>query len=301
MLALGCLTLVFAARAARGHSHLGDAFLPGGDSDPPHWYETVGFYVYAYAMGKLAVWCATASAVLVKWHLRSICHLLLYVLGALVVTWAGGPPGNLWALGLCVPLVLGCFERVGLGWRTCALLGATLVSASSALLIYCVPQSPDEHLAYRSESLRTTIHASGKFAVGWMGDAILQVIYPWALLVLVVPLVYLLVRFVLDVRRLRAGSRRAGATWGALLTTALLVAVALGVARGRYDTPWSSRYCALEVPIAVVLYLLLVRCAAPKELLGCLALGMAICVGWNQPTAARRTARFLRSPTGEGA
>jgi hypothetical protein len=279
VLALGCLTLVLGARAARARSSFCDAFLPllilsSGQ------HSTIAQYVYAYSMA-LAVWCATASAVMVKWQLRSTPHLLLYLSGAMVVTWAGGPPGNLWALGLCAPLALGWFERSGRSWKVCAVVGGAAVAASSALLIYCVPPSPAYHLAFRSDSWGMAFRVAAKFSVGWMGGPVLQVIWPWALLALVVPLLYLLVRFLVDVRRFRAAALARWLDLAALLAPALALTVVMGHARGKYLDLWSSRYVALEIPIAVTLFLLLVRHAAPTALMTGLAVGMAICVGWN--------------------
>jgi hypothetical protein len=291
LLALGSLALVLAARSVRGRSSLCDAFLPLLVLTSAH-QQTLGNYVYAYAMA-LAVWCLTASAVMMKWPQRSVFHLFWYALGALVVAWSGGPAGNLWALGLCVPLILGCFERTGRFWKVCALVDCAVIAASSAILLYTVPPSPPAHLAYRSESWTMTLQAAGKFAVGWMGNAVLQVIWPWALLALAVPMLYLLVRFLGDFRRLRSGALVRWFDLAALLTTALLVTIAMGYGRARYPLIWESRYCALEVPIAVVLFLMLIRCAAPKALLNFFAIGMAMCVGWNWP-ASIDNARALR-------
>jgi hypothetical protein len=281
LLALGCLALVCAARTVRGRSSFGDAFLPLVVLTSAE-YETLACFVYAYAMA-LAVWCLTAGAVMVRWQLRSVPHLLVYVLGALIVSWAGGPAGNLWALGLCVPLALGWFEPTGRVWKVCAATGGAAVAGSSGLLIYTTPPSPAAHLPFRSESLGMTLRAAAKFSVGWMGHEILQILWPWALLVLAVPLAYLLVRFLRDVRRLRAAAALRWSDLAALLATALALTVAMGQARAKYPGLWSSRYCALELPVAVSLYLLLVRSGAPKTLLTCLAVGMALCVGWNWP------------------
>jgi hypothetical protein len=283
VIALGCLPLILGARAARGRSDLADAFLPLLLLSSVQ-YESLTYYVYCYGL-TLALWCATAGAAVARWPLRSVPRLLVYVLGALAVTWAGGPPGNLWALGLCVPLVLGCFGGTGRVWRACALAGVAAVTASSALLLYLIPASPATGDLYRSDSWGMTFRAAAKFSVGWLGGPTLQVLWPWALLVLAVPLVYLLARFLGDLRRLRAAALPRWADLGALLVTALLIVVAMGHGRARYPAIWSSRYCTIEIPIAAALYLLLARCAAPKALTGCLAVGLAVCVGWNLPNA----------------
>ncbi len=291
VLALGCLTLLLAVRAARGRSSFADAFLPLLILSSAQ-YETLALFAYAYAMA-LGVWCATAAAVLVKWQVRSIPHLLWYLLGALVVAWAGGPAGNLWALGLCVPLALGWSARTGRAWKACAALGGAAIAASVALLIYCVPPSPAAHHPFRSDSLAMTLRAAAKCSVGWMGNSILQVIWPWALLVLLVPMLYLLVRFLGDVCRHRGAAFLRWVDLGALLLPALAVTAIMGYARAKYPGLWSSRYVALEIPIAVVLFLMLVRCTNSRVLAGCMAVGMAICVGWNWP-APIDTARAMR-------
>ena len=291
LLAGACLSLILAVRAIRGRSHFCDAALPLLVLTSAH-QHTLRNFVYAYAM-TLAVWCLTASAVMVQWQKRSLFHLFVYVFGALVVTWAGGPAGNLWALGLCVPLVSGLFERTNLCWKACALVGASAVIASSALLIYSVPPSLGTQMQFRSDSWTTTLKAAGKFSVGWMGEPLLNVIYPWALLVLLVPLLYLLIRFLGDLFRRRGTALLGWSELGGLLLISLLVLVAMGQARGRSPEFWIPRYCALEIPLVVALFLLLVRCAAPKTLMSCLALGMAVCVGWNWPSSINE-ARALR-------
>jgi hypothetical protein len=282
LMAGGCLALVLAARAVRGRSHLCDAFLPLVILTSAQ-YETLAYYVYAYAMA-LAVWCVMAAAVMAGWQTRSVPRLLLYLLGALVVTWAGGPAGNLWALGLCVPLAVGWFRPTGRPWKVSAVLGGLAVAGSSALLIYCVPPSPAAHLPFRSDSWLMTYKAAAKCSVGWLGGPALITLWPWALLVLVVPLLYLGVRFLGDVRRTRLVALVRWSDLGALLLSAAALVVVLGQARAKYPALWSSRYVAMEIPIAVVVYLMLVRCAAPKTLLASLAVGMAVCVGWNWPT-----------------
>jgi hypothetical protein len=283
LLALGCLTLVLAARSVRGRSSPHDAFLPLVALSSVH-TETLLLYVYAYAMA-LALWCIMASAVTVKWQRRSLFHLLTYVAGAVAVGWAGGPAGNLWALGLCGPLVFGCFEKTGRRWRVCALAGGGVIAASSAFLLYCTPPSSPELLAFRSDSWATTCQAAAKFSVGWIGISVLQVIWPWALIALIAPLLYLSGRFLVEVRRHRAAVLPRWLDLAALLLAALLVTGVMGYGRGRYPGIWAPRYCVLELPIAVILFLMLTRCPAPKALLSSMTIGMAICVGWHWPTA----------------
>ena len=210
LLALAALALVLAVRAVRGRSALGDSFLPLLVLTSAN-YESLLLYVYAYAM-PLAFWCLAAAAVILGWPLRSTPRLLGYLACALILTWAGGPAGNLLALGLCVPLARGWIERTSLGWKSAALLGAAVVVGSSLFLLYSMPPSPTPHLAYISTSRSMTLYATAKFSVGWMGDPILQMIWPWALVVVVVPALYLLVRFLGDVWRQRFAGRSAGGT-----------------------------------------------------------------------------------------
>ena len=281
LFALGCLPLLFAVRSVRGRSSLCDCFLPLVLLSSVH-QATLANYVYAYAMA-VAVWCATAAAVLARWHLRSAGHLTLYVLGALAVAWAGGPPGNLWALGLCVPLALGWFERTGRLWKLVAVVGGAAIVASAALLLWSIPRLSGMD-AYYSESSSMTFSAACKLSVGWMGAPVLLLLYPWALLALGVPLLWLLLSFLGDVRRLRGRALIRWSDLSALLAAALLVAVAIAQGRGKHAAGlWDSRYCTLVVPIAVVLFLALVRSGAPEALTGALAVGMAVCVGWSWP------------------
>jgi hypothetical protein len=281
VLALGCLTLIFALRAMRGCSAPCDAFLPLLMLSSAH-LDTLLVYSYAYAPA-LAVWCALVGGVLVKWPRRSLFHLFLYVVGALLLTWSGGPPGNIWSVGLCVPLVVGCFQKSNWGWKACALAGATAVAGSSAFLIYSIPPPTPVLLAYHSDSWLMTCKTAAKFSVGWMGRPVLEIIWPWALIVLLVPLLYLGVRFLVDLRRFRAAILTHWLDLAALLAASFLVTVAMAYGRAKFPGTWDSRYCALELPIAAILFLMLVRSAAPSALLNCLALGMAICVGWNWP------------------
>jgi hypothetical protein len=291
LLAMACLSLMLSVRALRGRSHFCDAFLPLLILTSAH-QHTLRNFVYAYAM-TLAVWCFTASAVLVQWQRRSLLHLFVYVLGALVVTWGGGPAGNLWALGLCVPLGLALFGQTPLRWKVGAIFGLATTVVSSAFLIYTIPVSPPTQVDFRSDSWATTLKAAGKLSVGWMGEPFLKVLYPWALLFLLIPLLYVMVRFLAALYRRRGMVLSGWSELGGLLLTAGLVLVGMGQARGRSPEFWIPRYCALEIPFAVVLFLLLVRCAAPKTLMNCLAVGMAVCVGWNWP-ASINEGRALR-------
>jgi hypothetical protein len=279
VVALGALLLVFAVRRVRGRSSLADAFLPLLVMTSAHW-ETLGNYAYAYAMA-LGVWCGTAAFVVARWYLRSVAHLLLYILGALVVCWSGGPAGNLWALGFCAALVLGWFEATSRSWKFFALVGGVALLASSGLLLATVPPSPAAHLPFLSESWGMTLRAAARCSVGWIGYPVLQVLWPWALLVLAVPGLYLFTRFISEVWQQRSGGLLRWLDLAGLLLSVLLVAVAIGHGRAKYPGLWSSRYATMVLPIAAVLYLMLVRAGSPKTLTSFLAIGMAVCVGWN--------------------
>src|SRR5262249_30700456 len=150
-------------------------------------------------------------------------------------------------------------------------------------LIYTVPPSPVAHLPFRSDSWTMTLGAAAKFSVGWMGSPVLTVLWPWAVIALVVPAVYLTGRFFRDDWRRRLAGLGGLAGLLALVVPALVLVAAMGHTRAKYPVIWSSRYGALEVPVAVVLYLMLVRCAAPRTLLSGLALWAAVCYGWNWP------------------
>lgn len=283
-LALGCLALILAVRRARGRSWLADAFLPLLVLTPAQ-YATLVQYVYAYGMA-LGLWCLAAAAVLVGWPSRSVPRLLAYLLVILAVCWAGGPAGNLWALGFCAVLARGWVEKQSRVWNACAMVGGVAVVASSAVLIIGRPPSPTSLKPFVSDSWLLTLKAASEFSVAWMGQPLLQVLWPWALAVLLVPGTYLLGRLLNDFRR-PAWADAAG-QWldlTGILLAAAGVTVVMGYGRARFPLKWDSRYATLVLPIAAAIYLMLVRCRAPRALPGCLTLGMAVCVGWNWPAA----------------
>ncbi len=137
-----------------------------------------------------------------------------------------------------------------------------------------------------------------KVSVGWLGAPLLEVIWPWALLLLAVPLLYLLLAWLQDLRRLRSVALLCWSDLAALLAASALVLLALAQGRARSGQLWSSRYCMLQVPLAVSLFLLLARRAAPQVLTAALAVAMAISVGWCWPSAIgySRVLRAERSP-----
>ena len=65
-------------------------------------------YSYAIAAGLM---CLAISLASMRWPLRSVANLALYLLLALAVALSAGPAGNLWAIGLCGVVVLAMFER----------------------------------------------------------------------------------------------------------------------------------------------------------------------------------------------
>jgi hypothetical protein len=287
LLALGSLALVLAARAVRGRSALSDVFLCLLVLTPCQ-YQTLLQYAYAYAMA-LACLCLAAAAVMTGWPLRSRVRLWLYVALALAVTLAGGPAGNLWAIGLCGLFVRGWREGQPAGWKWHALGGSVVLIAVSVTLLLWAPNVP-RHAVLRSDSLLTTLQAVGKLAVCWMGDAALKVFYPWAWLALLIPGGYLLGRVMRCARQ--------PAAWvdlAIVLLAAWGVAGLIGYGRGHYANLWDSRYATLLLPIGVLTYLLLVRLQAPPVLTAGLGLWMAVCVGFAWPDAVR-VARAWRDP-----
>jgi hypothetical protein len=289
-MALGSLSLLVAAREARGRTTLSDAFLCLLVLSPWH-FESLMLYGYSYAIAS-GLLCLAISLASTRWPLRSIANLALYLLLALAVTLSAGPAGNLWALGLCGVVVLAMFEGTSRLWKVSGLLGMTIVTAVSVIMLLAIPKV-DVHNGYHSQSVLETLTAGSKMATGWLGAPPLHVIWPWALVLLLVPLLLVLKHLIQDARamlRLERGMARASQPWwglGAMLLAALLVALAMGYGRGRYRATWTSRYLTLTQPIGILIYLLMVRLRAPVVIPQMLALGMAVCVGWCWPMAIR--------------
>jgi hypothetical protein len=286
-MALGALALIVTARAARGRAALSDSFLCLLVLSPWH-FETLMLYGYAYAFAG-SLMCVAISLACVRWPLRSVAHLIVYLLVLLALTFSAGPAGNLWAMGLCGILVLALFERAPALWKVVSVLGAALVTAVSAALIVAIPRVP-RHEEFHSRSVAEAVGAATKLAAGWIGGPPNEVMWPWALALVLVPGLLLIVRFVHDVTTLarrESGERTLPRWWdlGTVLISALLVAVAMGYARGRYPAIWSSRYLVLIQPVGILLYLLMVRLRVPAAIPQVLALAMAVCVGWCLPTA----------------
>jgi hypothetical protein len=309
-MALGALPLLVAARQARGRASLSDSFLCLLVLSPWH-FATLMLYGYAYAFAG-GLTCLAIGLAATRWPVRGVSNLALYFLLVLAVTFAAGPAGNLWAIGLCGVVVLALFDGAPACWKIVGILGTTLVTAVSAALIVMIPRVP-LHEEFHSRSVLETVTAAARLAVGWIGAPPLQVIWPWALVALLVPGLLVLGRLFRDVAGMlgpERGVTTASRSWwglGAVLLSTLAVALAMGHGRGRYPELWASRYLVLTQPIGIVLYLLMVRLRVPAAIPQMLALGMAVCVGWCWPAAigtgedlrARRVelARVLRHGT----
>jgi hypothetical protein len=296
LLGMGSLTLILAARSFRGRSALSDAFLPLLVLTP--WqYETTLVYAYAYGMA-LACLCVACAMVVGGWYLRSPLHVGLFLLLALAVTLSGGPVGNVWAIGLSGVIVRGWLEKKGWSWKTIALVGAVVVLAVSGTMLVLTPHQPT-HEGLRSDAWLTTFKASLKLSVAWLG-ILLNYVWPWALLVVVVPGVYVAARILRDFGEIRRARERARAKLGQwldliiLLAACVSVAVMVGYGRGKIPNVWHPRYCTLLLPIGLVLYLLLVRFRAGVFLPGSLAFAMAISFGWNWPEVIALSDKWTR-------
>ncbi len=284
LLAGASLSLILAARAVRGRSAWGDAFLCLLILTP--WqYESVLYYGYSYALA-LALMCLALSAVMTGWPLASWKRWWAFVALALMVTLAGGPAGNVWAIGLC-GLGLRCWrERTSRPWRVHCVAGVGLILAVSGAMLGTTPAGVAD-AQYRSESWRTTLKASAKVLVSWLGEPVM-VLRSSALLVLLVPVVYLVWRIVRNMRQGRnegADPATGFGTWldlSVIFLATLVVGGAIGHSRGQYGPLWLvPHYCTLVIPVMVVIYLLLVRLRAPAVIPGLLAVVAAGCVGWN--------------------
>jgi hypothetical protein len=286
-LGLGGLALVLAARRIRGQTAWSDVFLAMLVLSPGQWASTV-FYSYAYAMA-LAWFCLALAAVAVAWPLRSLAHLTLYFLILLAVTLSGGPAGNLWALGLCGVLLLDLpVCRASPAWRIYGGLGALTIAGISLAMLGLVPASPAGN-HFHADTLATLVRATATLWVCWLGLPVLVLGY-WALLMVGVPWAVLLGRSAWGLLWGNKGRSAPGVgqpVWRDLLPVLLVtlaVGVAIGYGRGRYPNLLDSRYHTLMMPVGLTTYLLLVRKGAriaPQFL----ALGMALCLGWNWPEA----------------
>ncbi|HEY7327094.1 MAG TPA: hypothetical protein VH592_05630 [Gemmataceae bacterium] len=279
---LGALALLFAARSIRGQSALSDTFLclvvlcPGQ-------FETIWEYAYSFgAPGGLT--CIALALAAIRWPQRSLKHLMSYWLIVMVVTLTGGPAGNLMTLGLAGALVLGVRETTCRAWKIAASLGAALIVVASGLLLFLTPAPHNPNFV--SNSLLTTLRATAKESVCWLGPPVLQVLWPWVSLVLLLPSLWVVGRIVRDLVRWRRDNQAGANDWLDLVLVwgaSFLVAASIAYGRARLEL-WAFRYMVLTMPIGIILYLLLVRMKAPLAIPQTLAVVMAILCGWNWPT-----------------
>jgi hypothetical protein len=285
MLALGSLTLILAVRKVRGCSAFCDAFLPLLIFTPWH-YESLLVYALAYAM-PLALLCVALSGMITGWPQRSVFNLVVYWGMTLAITLSGGPIGHLWALGLCGVAVRGRLENRPRRWQVAAAVGAGIVIGISLAMLLATPEVA-RHEKFLSDSWQTTLRATAKLSVVWLGRA-LELWWPWALLAVVIPGLYVAGRAVLELWRIGRGSAPAKTNLGSWLDLVLVllatVAVALMIGHGRGLSPriWQPRYATLIMPMPLVLYLLMVRWRSALIIPGMLTFLMAVSIGWNWP------------------
>jgi hypothetical protein len=286
VVALGVLSLLFAVRSVRGHSAVSDTFLCLLVLTP--WqFRTLFEYVYAYAMA-LGFLCLAISALVTGWPLRSSFAAGIYFALVLVVALSGGPAGNVWAIGLCAVLLRGWLVKKSRLWLAVSLSGTVLVLIVSIIMLVAIPRVA-VHAQFRSNSWTETLVASGKASLAWMGAA-LEVVWPWALFAVAIPLSWVFVQASKDIWKTVRGvppvetNCKNWVELAILFLATLSVAGMIGYGRGKYPHPWDSRYATLTVPIGIVLYLLSVRLRGPVIMSGGLAVLMAVCVGWSWPT-----------------
>jgi hypothetical protein len=281
LLGLGALALLCAARSIRGRSTLSDAFLCLVVLSPGQWEIT---WRYGYSFGVAGgLTCIALSLAAARWPQQSPKHLMAYLLLVLAITFTGGPPGNLMALGLAGALVP-CFrETTSRAWKISAGVGSILTLAVSGLLLALIPAAPD-HPRFLSNSLSTIVKANLEASMCWLGLPVLSVFWPWASLIVLLPGLWVVGWIVRDLLRLRQGTPARMRAWIDLLPVwlaAFLVAASIAYGRAHLHMLWSYRYIVLTMPIGLVLYLLLVRIQAPSAIARTLAVAMVIFGGWN--------------------
>jgi hypothetical protein len=287
-LASGALALVLAARAIRGRSAMSDAFLCLVVLSPWHFESVIAYgYAYAIATGWTCVVMALAAS---RWPVQSTGKLILYCLAVLAVAVSEGPAGNLFALGLCGVLIWGLFAGTTFWWKVWGAAGICAVGAVSAAMLLSIPDCP-WHASMRSGSVLTLLSAWAQLSVCWMGEPLLQAVWPWALAVLLVPGFFVVAHAVSRARAARRPNGRAAApveAWwdlGLLFLAALLVVAAMAYGRGSSTGLWASRYATFTMPVGIIGYLIVVRQRALRMIPQMLALWMALCVGWCWPLA----------------
>jgi hypothetical protein len=278
-MSLGALALLLAARSIRGHSALSDTFLCLVVLSPGQ-YETTWTYAYSFgAPGALI--CIALSLAAVRWPQRSQKHLILYLLTVLVITLTGGPCGNLMALGLVGALAPYFRETTSRAWKISAGVGTGLVLTATGVLLALTPHPHNP--SFVSDSLMTTVKATGKASVCWLGPSVLHVLWPWAFLTVLLPSLWVVGQIARDFLRWRRGNQTVAREWMDLVLVWLATfLVATCIAYGRVGLGlWPSRYMVLTMPIGIVLYLLLVRLRAPLAIPQTLAVILTIFCGWT--------------------
>jgi hypothetical protein len=282
LMGLGALALLCAARSIRGHSALSDTFLCLVVLSPGQ-FETTWTYAYSFgAAGGLI--CIALSLAAIRWPQRSLKHLILYLLTVLVITLSGGPTGNLLAFGLVGALAPLLWETTSRAWKISAEVGSGLVLAVSGALLAFTPSIP-QNTNFLSNSLTTTVKATLKESVCWLGPPVLSALWPWAFLIVLLPGLWVVRRILRDLLCWRRGNPAPAREWMDLVLVWLATfLVAACIAYGRAGLGlWSYRYMVLTMPIGIILYLLLVRMRAPLAIPHTLAVVSAIFCGWNWP------------------
>jgi len=279
LMSLGALALLCAARSIRGHSALSDTFLCLVVLSPGQ-YETTWEYAYSFGASGALICIALALAA-VRWPQRSPKHLIFYLLTILVITLTGGPTGNLMALGLLGALAPYFRETTSRAWKISAGVGGGLVLAVTGVLLALTPPPHNPNLI--STSLMTTVKATLKASICWLGPSVLHVLWPWAFLILLLPGLWVVGQIARDFLRWRRGSQTMAREWlDPVLVWLATFLVAACIAYGRVRLGlWPSRYMVLTMPIGIVLYLLLVRMRAPLVIPQTLAVILTIFCGWN--------------------
>jgi hypothetical protein len=286
LLALGVGALLWAVRAVRGRSALCDAFLCLVVFNPSA-YMTLIMYSYAYGLG-LGLLCLALGLAMGGWALGGRWNLLVYFGLAAAVALAAGPAGHVWAVGLCGVVPVLWLQRRSWSWQVLGLVGGLAVVALSAYLLLTIPRV-GAHQALLNPTAAGILEVGCKQLVSWMGRPVLEVLWPWASLALVIPGFYLLGRIAVDAGSLFRSDRprvERITAWLDLTIFLLATLVVIGLVsygRGRSEL-WSSRYHHMLAPIGIIVYLLLVRVRAPA-LPSVLAVVMAVCVGWSWPAA----------------
>lgn len=284
----GALLLMAAARSLRGRSALSDAFVCLLVLSPYH-YQTLMMYGYAYAI-PFGLFAAGIAAAAVGWHRRSVGRLVAFGALCLALTLSAGPGGNFWAAGLCGAGLLGVLDpRASRAWRALALAGLGAVLALTVGLLATLPDVA-HHEQFRGHGIGEAAAAAARISMAWLGRPALEFLWPWAIALLAVPAAIAAYRCAADgVAAARSRRITPAVTDGwrlpVICLASLLVVAAMGYGRARYPWPWDSRYVNLTQPVALLLYLMMVRVRTAPAVPQLMAVAMAVCVGWCWPDA----------------